>query len=537
MVLIERPERDIFIERGNLSDNRKIFGEYLQKGGNSLPVKDRMEVTLQLAFCDALTGHLTQAAENISTCRDYMVAHGRAVDKACLYHVESRILFNDSKYEEALTQAVKSLHIFSQLPHLYFIRNTATACGVLCSKLNLFAEAMDYMGKAHSTALQMGDHRGALDCLANLNDIRLSALSVDECIQHNTDLLKQIEEVCGTERHIAQPGTYMQLAYLYLKKEKVDEAADYTLLAQEELKKFTSLPPHYFLFTNLHVLLAEIAGKKGNEKELLKQTERCIELARMANKAIPEADAYLLRFTYYADKKNIKKAGKFLTLAEQTLPETDRSNFYMKLLEYKARYYSLTGNTGAELAQFKLMYDYKNRTQQEAVNHRNKYIALVHELEVKRNEVAAQQNELNLKTQELNLASYYLEQRNQLLTTLKESVTELQQRPHKPAEIYKTITQTIDRAFVKEENEKQRFRDKFDETHRGFIAKLHQLHPQLSPTECRVAALLRAGFNTKEIANLLSTQPRNIENHRLSIRKKMELKREDNLNLILAAVE
>ena len=92
-------------------------------------------------------------------------------------------------------------------------------------------------------------------------------------------------------------------------------------------------------------------------------------------------------------------------------------------------------------------------------------------------------------------------------------------------------------AFVREENEKDIFRSKFDSTHADFIRNLSQQYPQLSPTECRICALLHSGFNNKEIATLLSTSLRNIETHRLNIRKKLKLSRTDNLQLILAAVK
>ena len=95
----------------------------------------------------------------------------------------------------------------------------------------------------------------------------------------------------------------------------------------------------------------------------------------------------------------------------------------------------------------------------------------------------------------------------------------------------------IDIAFNKEENEKDVFKAKFDTTNADFIRQLSQQYPRLSTTECRICALLHSGFNTKEITTLLSTSLRNIETHRLNIRKKLKLKRNDNLQLILAAVK
>ena len=145
--------------------------------------------------------------------------------------------------------------------------------------------------------------------------------------------------------------------------------------------------------------------------------------------------------------------------------------------------------------------------------------------------------ELNLKSQELNLSNHYLQQRNELLTDLKSSINDLRSENSKREVVFQTLFRKIDMAFNKEENEKDLFKTKFDTAHADFIRSLSSNYPSLSSAECRICALLHSGFNTKEIATLLSTTLRNIETHRLNIRKKLKLRRSDNLQLILAAVK
>jgi tetratricopeptide (TPR) repeat protein len=57
--------------------------------------------------------------------------------------------------------------------------------------------------------------------------------------------------------------------------------------------------------------------------------------------------------------------------------------------------------------------------------------------------------------------------------------------------------------------------------------------PALTPTELRIAEMLALSIPTKEIALLLSTSTRTIEWHRAAIRKKLKLKRKENLGLAL----
>ncbi|MBP6731248.1 MAG: hypothetical protein KA149_04275 [Chitinophagales bacterium] len=506
---------------------------YLQQKGNTLSLAIRQEISLQLSFCYAITGNINEAEQELNRCGEYILANGRPEEKACYYHVKGRICFNGGKNEEGIVAAVQALHIFRQLQFPFFTRVSCMVCGHLCAHSNLFTEAMNYMAEAHTVALQAGDIRGALTCTANLNDMRIQVLPVEECIFYNLQLLPEIEKEYKDEPTPIFAGVCLQLAHLYFKQKDFDNATLFASKTADSLQHLHHLPPHYFLYTNLFATRAEIAAAQGNEKEMLACAAECTHRGRQANKPVPEIDANFILFRFYMHRKQFKKALKHLNHAASIFPETNKSHMYAQLLENKCLYYQAVGDTANELKHFKQMHDYKMKTNEELSKHRNNYLALAHDMELKKKQIEQQQTDLSFKTQELNMTSYHLEQRNKLLTDLRQNITELKKAKPKPEMVFKTILETIDRAFNKEEEEKTRFRHKFDETHREFIALLHRAYPALSPTECRVGALLRSGFNTKEIANLLSTSHRTIENQRLSIRKKMNLGRDENLNLLL----
>lgn len=56
-----------------------------------------------------------------------------------------------------------------------------------------------------------------------------------------------------------------------------------------------------------------------------------------------------------------------------------------------------------------------------------------------------------------------------------------------------------------------------------FLHGLSHRHPNLTPTEIRVAQLVREGMTTKEIGEALALSPRTIETHRKNIRRKLGL--------------
>jgi tetratricopeptide (TPR) repeat protein len=65
--------------------------------------------------------------------------------------------------------------------------------------------------------------------------------------------------------------------------------------------------------------------------------------------------------------------------------------------------------------------------------------------------------------------------------------------------------------------------NQIESKHAEFIQKLSSTYPALSNAELKVAALLKMGLNSKEIANILFTSFRTIETHRHHIRKKLGL--------------
>lgn len=65
--------------------------------------------------------------------------------------------------------------------------------------------------------------------------------------------------------------------------------------------------------------------------------------------------------------------------------------------------------------------------------------------------------------------------------------------------------------------------------HKDFSIKLNEKFPHLTAQEKKLATLLRLGFSSKEIATLMNITPKSAEIGRYRLRKKLNLKREDNL--------
>ena len=72
--------------------------------------------------------------------------------------------------------------------------------------------------------------------------------------------------------------------------------------------------------------------------------------------------------------------------------------------------------------------------------------------------------------------------------------------------------------------------------HKDFSVKLAESFPTLTAQERKLATLLRLGFSTKYIASLMYITPKSVEIERYRLRRKLGLKRSDNLITFIKSI-
>ncbi len=90
------------------------------------------------------------------------------------------------------------------------------------------------------------------------------------------------------------------------------------------------------------------------------------------------------------------------------------------------------------------------------------------------------------------------------------------------------------RALPRQQLDWTKFEAAFTAVHPTFTAKLAQAHPGLTQMELRIAAMIRMGLKSSDIAQLFSVTERAVEFHRLNLRKKLRLKAGETLPRFLA---
>ena len=71
--------------------------------------------------------------------------------------------------------------------------------------------------------------------------------------------------------------------------------------------------------------------------------------------------------------------------------------------------------------------------------------------------------------------------------------------------------------------------DQIDEVYKDFLGKLEQRYPDITKGEKRLCAMLYIDMSSKEIAVITNTTVRSVETSRYRLRKKFDLKRDDDI--------
>ncbi len=128
------------------------------------------------------------------------------------------------------------------------------------------------------------------------------------------------------------------------------------------------------------------------------------------------------------------------------------------------------------------------------------------------------------KNKELASTTMQVIHKNEFLIQLKDKLQELKNnvKTKNPYKELSTLIKSIDNDIVHDVNWKK-FEVHFDETHEGFLGKIREKYPKLSPKDLKLCSYLRMNLTTKEIAPLMNISVRGVEIARYRLRKKLEI--------------
>ncbi len=138
--------------------------------------------------------------------------------------------------------------------------------------------------------------------------------------------------------------------------------------------------------------------------------------------------------------------------------------------------------------------------------------------------------EIDTKNKELTTNVMYLVQKNELINSVAKNLLSLKENIKE--ENKRAIQDIIYNLNSESDNEIwQEFEYRFQMVHTDFYHKLRQKHKDITPSEERLAALLRLNLSSKEISTITHQTVRSVEVARGRLRKKLNLTGTD-INLV-----
>lgn len=138
------------------------------------------------------------------------------------------------------------------------------------------------------------------------------------------------------------------------------------------------------------------------------------------------------------------------------------------------------------------------------------------------------EQEINHKSQMLANSTMTIIQKNKMLNELKDYVSQELKAISGEKEVKNRLVRMINRN-INSDQDWQIFQNNFNQIHQDFMERLKGEFPELSSKDLQLAAYIRMGLQSKEIAPLLNVSDRSIDNNRYRLRKKLGLDPEDNL--------
>ncbi|HYM20702.1 MAG TPA: LuxR family transcriptional regulator [Candidatus Kapabacteria bacterium] len=131
------------------------------------------------------------------------------------------------------------------------------------------------------------------------------------------------------------------------------------------------------------------------------------------------------------------------------------------------------------------------------------------------------ESDLRSKTHEIELLATQLAKKGSFVASLTGQLANIRSNndPH-PMVSVAAVTEMIEAMRFKDK-EYEQLEERAKTLYHDFFLMLAATYPDLTQAERKVCVLLKLGLNSKDIANVLFTSVRTIENHSLAIRKKL----------------
>jgi DNA-binding CsgD family transcriptional regulator len=422
--------------------------------------------------------------------------------------------------EDALRYALETDHHFRVVFSRYMLGLIALFFGAQDEGLDYLNAAMEVAKKHHLSRLQTRilaklselclasrqlvlARRYAEDAIRmaqvfdSANDIRdgnIKLASVELEFEHYHKVVEIVEEVrTGLPESDRSRWciSHTLLAKVYAARKKWAKS-------ESELREGIALanyPNAERVRSNIHSHFCELHLARKQYTPALEEAQKALEDGLTSQDIFCQKEALRLINVCYKELRNFEKAYEFLEQYNALVAESDTA-----LLKSRLEYHAL-----------------KNDYELEKVKS---------ETQTKKSELL--RIKLDYKERELTEKIRHLIKQAEAVRQFRSDLRALVRRTPADDPSVKDIRARL-ASFTEEEINWQEFEKDFLEVHPEFLQTLSEKFPNLTKMEQRIAAMIRMDLRSADIARLFCITERAVEFHRLNLRKKLKLKKAEQL--------
>lgn len=367
------------------------------------------------------------------------------------------------------------------------------------ARLKEYDKAYQYLTKVYDISIQENDKKGEFSCLCNMATI------------YNT------------------LGQY----------DKQNEVLQKAVTLVEEMRMYENLPTILLTQANARLKIQEFGLAELSLQRVLQISQQTGD--RQALAYAHYCLAQLMSNSSYKNANN-SKAGHHYHMANIIAAELGMIHFQSAVLDEwsiwaKSQKYWKKAVELLELSRDLEKKVINEETKKNIAELEVKYQVIVKE---KENEILRLQFE-NLEKnsreleKELHSKTETILQQLRVISSLKSDIMNLVREARMSKSVEKQVAETL-KSTKLIETRIDSFLQTFNNANPFFVRNLQDHFPDVTATEIRVCILMKVEMKTEEIAQFMSISRRGVESHRLRLRKKMQLSRNENLEAFISSI-
>ncbi len=449
------------------------------------------------------------------------------------------LYLKDFQYAKSLEYYEKALALYEEVGDKTGIAYTIGVIGVTYRGISEYAKSLSFYEQALALNEEIDYKPGVAKNTADIGIVYAYLSEYAKALEYlnkAVGLCEELGDKNGVARHTDNIGGVYRLLSQYAKALEYCEMA---LTLSEEIGDKWSV---CFELSNI----GDILHKLGRTQEAKEYFQRSLKMMREEIKLDEGASATLISIgSLLAEEEQfgeaIEKLEEGLALAEKLGERREASEAHKEL----ATIYKKVGDSANTLEHTEKYHALKEeifsddtRKRVEAFNFRVATANKERDLKLARLEKEQAEAALRLKERDLANTASSLAAQTELLGNFRADLRKIVLRPdrYEPEDIIRQVKAKL-KELPCEMIDFSKFEGQFATVHPEFRAKLETTYPDLTPQEVKMCMLIHVNLKTPAVARLMCLSERTVEKHRENIRKKLDVKKGEDLAELLRKLD